>query len=75
MRLIAWKLDKEGRSPLGYVRITSKGSDRYPTRTRVRLPVVTGHRDTNQTACPGASLYMALPKIRRGAQRRVDMFN
>jgi hypothetical protein len=75
VRLIAWKLDKEGRSPLGYVRITSKGSDRYPTRTRVRLPVVTGHRDTNMTACPGASLYMALPKIRRGAQRRVDMFN
>ena len=24
VRLIAWKLDKEGRSPLGYVRITSK---------------------------------------------------
>lgn len=75
VRLIAWKLDKEGQSPLGYVRITSKGSDRYPARTRVRLPVVTGHRDTNLTACPGASLYMALPKIRRGAQRRVDMFN
>jgi len=75
VRLIAWKFDKDGRSPLGHVRITSKGSDRYPTRTRVRLPAVTGHRDTNQTACPGASLYRALPKIRRGAQRRVDMFN
>ena len=71
------RLEARQRGPLaaGLREDHLQGSDRYPTRTRVRLPVVTGHRDTNLTACPGASLYVALPKIRRGAQRRVDMFN
>jgi hypothetical protein len=31
----------------------------------VTLPVVDGHRDTNDTACPGRHLYAALPEIRK----------
>ena len=32
-----------------------------------RLPVIDGHRDTNQTACPGERLYDRLPAVRRRA--------
>ena len=74
VRLSAWKLDLHGRDPSGRVRVRSRGSDRYPSGTRVRLPVIDGHRDTNHTACPGQSLYDRLPALRRRAQNRVDRF-
>ena len=54
VRLAAWKLDREGGVPSGTVRVRSQGSDRYPAGTTPRLPVIDGHRDTNQTACPGS---------------------
>lgn len=72
VRLSAWKLDRHGAQPAGQTVVTSQGSDRYPEGTRVRLPVIDGHRDTNQTACPGDGLYVKLPDIRRRAQRRAD---
>ena len=74
VRLAAWKLDREGGVPSGTVRVRSQGSDRYPAGTSPRLPVIDGHRDTNQTACPGQLLYDRLPVIRRRTQRRVDRF-
>lgn len=72
VRLTAWKLDAYGRKPAGYTQVRSEGSDRYPKGTWVRLPVIDGHRDTNQTACPGDNLYAKLPEIRRRAQERAD---
>lgn len=72
VRLSAWKLDAHDRQPAGYTWVTSQGSDRYPEGTRVRLPVTDGHRDTNETACPGDRLYGKLPDIRRRAQQRAD---
>jgi hypothetical protein len=72
VRLSAWKLDRYDRQPSGYTRVRSEGSDRYPEGTWVRLPVIDGHRDTNQTACPGDALYAKLPEIRRRAQARAD---
>ncbi|HEX2177637.1 MAG TPA: N-acetylmuramoyl-L-alanine amidase, partial [Nocardioidaceae bacterium] len=74
VRLTAWKLDAYGRRPAGYSWMRSHGSDRYPEGTRVRLRTIDGHRDTNQTACPGDHLYGRLPEIRRRAQQRVDAF-
>ena len=71
----AWKLDRHGRDALGKVRVTSTGSDKYDDGERVRLPVIDGHRDTNDTACPGQRLYDRLPSIRRRAQRRIDRFS
>ncbi|MDQ4007333.1 MAG: N-acetylmuramoyl-L-alanine amidase [Actinomycetota bacterium] len=71
-RLSAWKLDGYDREPAGRAWVTSQGSDRYPEGTRVRLPVIDGHRDTNETACPGENLYAELPEIRKRAQRRAD---
>jgi hypothetical protein len=72
VRLAAWKLDRHGRDATGRVRVTSTGSDRYEDGERVRLPVIDGHRDTNETACPGDRLYAALPAVRRRAQARID---
>ena len=74
VRLAAWKLDKARRQPAGRIWVGSEGSDRFPPGARVRLPVILGHRDTNQTACPGQRLYDALPRVRRRAQARVDYF-
>jgi hypothetical protein len=74
VRLAAWKLDREGGVPSGTVRVRSQGSDRYPEGTTPRLPVIDGHRDTNQTACPGQLLYDRLPVIRTRTQRRVNRF-
>lgn len=74
VRLAAWKLDKYDRTPAGNAVVRSRGSDRFPSGEKVRLPVIDGHRDTNETACPGAHLYAALPRIRARAQWRVDRF-
>jgi hypothetical protein len=74
VRLAAWKLDRHHRDASGRVAVRSEGSDRYRAGKRVRLFVVDGHRDTNQTACPGELLYDRLPGIRRRAQWRIDHY-
>ncbi|WP_459974619.1 peptidoglycan recognition protein family protein [Nocardioides pyridinolyticus] len=70
--IAAWKLDRFDRDPRSTVRVESEGSDKYPAGRTVRLPVIDGHRDTNDTACPGRHLYEALPKIRRRTARRIE---
>ena len=71
VKLASWKLDRHGRYADGRVTVTSSGSDKYPEGARVRLPAIDGHRDTNDTACPGL-IYDKLPDIRQRAQRRID---
>ncbi len=58
-----WQFD-----PRGTVTLTSGGSPRYRSGTKVTLGRVHGHKDTGQTACPGA-LYDRLGDIRTGAAR------
>ena len=72
--LAAWKLDRHGRRPKGRIRVRSEGSDNVAAGELVRLPVIDGHRDTNDTACPGRHLYEALPEVRRRAQAIVDEY-
>jgi len=74
-RLAAWKLDSRDRRAVGKVWVRSTGSDNYRDGQRVRLPVIDGHRDTNDTACPGQHLYDRLPGIRRRTQARMDAFS
>ena len=61
----AWKLQPYDRDVMGNVRVFSHGSDRFRAGRKVRLPTIDGHRDTNETACPGRHLYRHLPGIRR----------
>ncbi|KRF17703.1 hypothetical protein ASG90_04935 [Nocardioides sp. Soil797] len=75
VKLAAWKLGMNGKTlATGRVRITSKGSDRFRSGTTVSLPRIDGHRDTNETACPGQKLYDKLPVIRKRTQKRLDKY-
>jgi hypothetical protein len=56
--LIRWKLPLHGQPTSGRITVTSSGG------TPVTLERVSGHRDVNSTACPGAALYAQLPVLR-----------
>ncbi len=66
-RVAAWKLRSYHRDPTSSTLVWSHGSDRFRSGHQVRLPTIDGHRDTNQTACPGRHLYHHLPEIRHRA--------
>jgi hypothetical protein len=68
-RLLAWRLDVAHLPPRGRTTMVSGGgsSTKYGAGERVRLRVISGHRDTGYTVCPGDRLYGKLPFIRRGA--------
>ena len=72
--IAAWKLDLYGRKADGFVSVTSEGSDKYSASRVVKLPVIDGHRDTNDTACPGQYLYAVLPVIRTRTQAVIDRY-
>jgi uncharacterized protein with LGFP repeats len=65
-RLLSWRLDFAHLPPTGYAVMTSAGGSttRYPAGTRVKLHLISGHRDTGLTACPGAKFYPLIPGIR-----------
>jgi len=63
-QLAAWKLASYGRDPQGWTSVTSEGSDKFPSGKVVSLPVIDGHRDTNDTACPGGNVYAQLGSLR-----------
>jgi hypothetical protein len=65
-KLIAWKLPLHGVPVTGSVVVTSAGgaANRYPSGTAVTLERISGHRDGNNTACPGDTLYGQLQRIR-----------
>ena len=75
VHLAAWKLDMYGRRPARHAKVYSQGSDKFAAGQQVRLPVIDGHRDTNDTACPGKHLYKKLDGIRARTQARVDRFD
>ena len=52
--------------------VFSQGSDKFGPAQKVRLPVIDGHRDTNDTACPGKHLYAQLPAIRQRTAKRAS---
>jgi len=75
IKLSAWKLDIYGRNPNGTVKVKSEGSDKYPKGRVLTMPVMNGHRDTNDTSCPGWQIYKRLDFIRRRTKQRVDNFS
>jgi hypothetical protein len=68
-RLLGWKLSLHGVPAQGQVTVTSAGgpSNRYPAGTPVTLQRVSGHRDGDNTSCPGEQLYALLPALRARA--------
>jgi hypothetical protein len=65
-QLLAWKLTLHGAPVLGEITVTSTGGpeNRYAAGRLVTLQRISGHRDGDATACPGATLYAQLPDLR-----------
>ncbi|MCP9486672.1 MAG: N-acetylmuramoyl-L-alanine amidase [Gaiellaceae bacterium MAG52_C11] len=59
-RLLAWRLDAAHIDPLSTLSFISNGNQRFPSGVPVFLRVVSGHRDTGFTDCPGTALYSLL---------------
>jgi hypothetical protein len=68
-QLLGWKLSLHGVPTEGTVVLASAGgsSNRYPTGTPVTFNRISGHRDGDNTSCPGDALYAQLPELRRRA--------
>ncbi len=66
--LLAWKLALHGVPALGRVPVlvSADGASYtpYAPGSHVSLPRIAGHRDGDQTSCPGDALYARLPAIR-----------
>lgn len=73
-RLVGWKfLSTFQQSVSARTTWSSIGTGtRFPEGSSQSLPVVMGHRDVNETACPGDRLYGQFDRIRSDAQRHVD---
>ncbi len=69
--LIGWKLALHGVTPTGPITLQSAGGslNRYPSGTPVTFERISGHRDGDETSCPGTALYAQLPALRVAAQR------
>ncbi|MGA5169028.1 MULTISPECIES: peptidoglycan recognition protein family protein [Streptomyces] len=63
-RLTAWKLGLYGKDPRGKATLTSGGGNRYKKGAKVKLNVISGHRDGFLTDCPGTRLYGKLGTAR-----------
>lgn len=75
VRLGAWKLDYYRVTQVtGSTTTVSQGSDLFAAGATVVLPVIDGHRQTNQTACPGRYLYAKLPAVRQRVQARINAY-
>jgi hypothetical protein len=65
-KLLAWIADRHGINP------TASHTYVNPVLgTSKWLPTIAGHRDVNQTDCPGAALYAYLPTIRKDVAARI----
>ncbi|GAA2447272.1 peptidoglycan recognition protein [Streptomyces macrosporus] len=68
-RVAAWKL-RPGVDPRGTVRLVSTNDEsRYDEGEAATFRVISGHRDSHQTDCPGQALYDLLPAIREETAR------
>jgi hypothetical protein len=70
--VLAWRLDHAYLKPTGWATMVSGGgsNQKFQAGEKVRLRVISGHRDTGFTECPGEELYRRLGGIRKGALRR-----
>ncbi|MFF2852919.1 peptidoglycan recognition protein [Streptomyces sp. NPDC058001] len=68
-KVTAWKLGLFGANPRGKTYLTSGGGNLYRKGKKVRLNVISGHRDGFVTDCPGARLYGKLGTVRGSAAR------
>lgn len=63
VKLLAWRLDVAHLDPLSTVAYTSGGNYKFRAGKVVVLRVISGHRDTGPSECPGNGAYRLLPSI------------
>ncbi|MCX4731697.1 N-acetylmuramoyl-L-alanine amidase [Streptomyces sp. NBC_01363] len=68
-KLTAWKLGLFGANPRGRTTLVSGGGNKYKKGKKVRLNVISGHRDGFVTECPGARLYKKLGSARTSSAK------
>ncbi|MEV0258074.1 peptidoglycan recognition protein [Streptomyces sp. NPDC050732] len=68
-RLTAWKLGLYGGNPRGTTYLKSGGGNLHKKGRKVRLRVISGHRDGFRTECPGRRLYQKLGTARSTSAR------
>ena len=69
-RTLAWRLDLAHVDPLGTFNGISSGNERFTPGVPVFLRVISGHRDTGLTTCPGERLYDLIPELARKVAAR-----
>ncbi|HST39645.1 MAG TPA: N-acetylmuramoyl-L-alanine amidase, partial [Conexibacter sp.] len=74
-RVLAWKLSLGGVPATGTIAKVSAGGEenRWPVGSTVRLSRIVGHRDVDQTDCPGGAFYGLLQTLRAQTAPRVDV--
>ncbi|WP_175956233.1 N-acetylmuramoyl-L-alanine amidase, partial [Schaalia sp. Marseille-Q2122] len=71
-KLAAWQLKRAGVDPEETAAFTPKGGNsKFRKGQTIRLPRISGHRDTFATACPGEAGQKALPSIRSLAHKEI----
>lgn len=71
-RVLAWQAFRHGLDATGSTTLTGGGSSsKYSPGSRVTVKVISGHRDTSYTSCPGKYLYAKLSSIRSHVKSRV----
>ena len=69
-RLLAWKLDVHHLPPASKVYMKAAGGDpKFVEGHRYLFNRISGHRDGQQTACPGNYAYRLLPSIRTSVNK------
>ncbi|MFZ4155770.1 peptidoglycan recognition protein family protein [Streptomyces pseudogriseolus] len=68
-RLTAWKLGLHGMNPKKKTSLTSGGGNLYAKGKKVKMKVISGHRDGFNTSCPGGKLYKKLSSVRSKAAK------
>ena len=72
--LLGWKLGLHGVDPLGRTLVRSAGGDYAEHGEMVDLLNISGHRDHQQTGCPGNELYGRIDDVRAQAAELVPIF-
>jgi hypothetical protein len=69
--VLGWKLALHGVPTQGELTVVSAGgeSNRYSAGTPVTFQYISGHRDGDNTSCPGSALYAQLDDLRTRAAR------
>ncbi|MEZ5100471.1 MAG: FlgD immunoglobulin-like domain containing protein [Thermoleophilia bacterium] len=63
VRFLAWRLDVAHVDPVSLLAVVSGGNNANPAGAQLTIRAISGHRDFDLTACPGANLYAELSSI------------